>query len=689
MTTYRHWRLETDDEDFAWLAFDHAGASTNVLSSEALAELGELIDRFHRHPPRGLVILSAKPNGFIAGADVREFTRIENRQQALKLIQTAQRHFHRLERLPCPTIARIHGFCLGGGLELALACRYRVALEEPGTRLGLPEILLGIHPGFGGSVRLIRRIGAPKAFEMMLSGRTIDARAARRLGLVDHAVPERHLDRACRHLLRHPPPRKRPAWWLRLSDTAPVRPLFAKLLRRQVVKRAPPKHYPAPHALIDLWRRHGAGSGAMFEAEAESVAGLILTETSRNLVRVFFLRERLKGHGRKDETPFEQAHVIGAGVMGGDIAAWCSVQGLKVGIQDRAPEYIAPAVQRAWRLFARKFKRGHERTAAGDRFIPDPKSLQLGRADVVIEAIIENLEAKRNLFRDLESSVKSDALLATNTSSIPLEELAEALRQPERLVGLHFFNPVAKMQLVEVVRGARTSEACAAKAAAFAHRIGKLPLPVKSAPGFLVNRVLMPYLMEAVIMLEEGVPAEAIDHAATDFGMPMGPILLADTVGLDICLAVADILTRQLGGEVPALLREKVSAKQLGRKTGKGFYAYKRGKPVARKHAESPLPQKAIEERLILRLLNECVAVLREKVVEDADLVDAGMIFGTGFAPFRGGPMHYLKKRGIEASLNRLEALGQRYGERFKPDEGWRKHLWVEFPTISVDNFVD
>ncbi len=671
MTTYRHWRLETDGEGFAWLHFDHAGASTNVLSSEALAELGELIDRFHRHAPRGLVILSAKSKGFIAGADVREFTRIENRRQALDLIQTAQRHFHRLERLPCPTIARIHGFCLGGGLELALACRYRVALEEPGTRLGVPEIRLGIHPGFGGSVRLIRRIGAPKAFEMMLSGRTIDARTARRLGLVDHAVPERHLDRACRHLLQHPPRRKRPAWWLRLSDTAPVRPLFAELLRRQVVKRAPPKHYPAPYALIDLWQRHGAGSDAMFEAEAESVADLILTETSRNLVRVFFLRERLKGHGRKDKTPFEQAHVIGAGVMGGDIAAWCSVQGLKVGIQDRAPEYVVPAVQRAWRLFARKFKRGHERTAAGDRFIPDPKSLQLGRADVVIEAIIENLEAKRNLFRDLESSVKSDALLATNTSSISLEELAEALRQPERLVGLHFFNPVAKMQLVEVVRGVRTSEACAAKAAAFAHRIGKLPLPVRSAPGFLVNRVLMPYLMEAVIMLEEGVPAEAIDHAATDFGMPMGPILLADTVGLDICLAVADILSRQLGGEVPTLLREKVSAKQLGRKTGKGFYAYKRGKPVARKHAESPLPQEAIEERLILRLLNECVAVLGEKVVEDADLVDAGMIFGTGFAPFRGGPMHYLKKRGIEACLNRLEALTQRYGERFKPAEGW------------------
>ena len=672
MTTFKHWRLETDEVGFAWLHFDHAGSSTNVLSSEALSELGDLVEQFHQQPPRGLVILSAKPNGFIAGADIREFTRIDSREQALELIQTAHRHFHRLEQLPCPTVARIHGFCLGGGLELALACRYRVALEEPSTRLGLPEILLGIHPGFGGSVRLIRQIGVPKAFEMMLSGRTIDPRAARRLGLVDHAVPERHLERACRYLLQQRPLPQRPAWWLRLTDTAPVRPLVAKLLRRQVIKRASPKHYPAPYALIDLWQRHGAGSDAMFEAEAESVADLILTETSRNLVRVFFLRERLKNFGRQGKTQFRQAQIIGAGVMGGDIAAWCDVQGLTVGIQDRAPEFIAPAVQRAWKLFSRKFKRPHELTAAKDRFIPDPKGIQLGQADVVIEAIIESLEAKQKLFRDLEPKLKPGALLATNTSSIPLEELAEALQQPERLVGLHFFNPVAKMQLVEVVRGAQTGEESAAKAAAFAHHIDKLPLPVKSAPGFLVNRVLMPYLMEAVLMLEEGVPAEAIDHAATDFGMPMGPILLADTVGLDICLAVADILTRQLGGEVPALLREKVTAKQLGRKTGEGFYQYKRGKPVTRNETQSPLPQEAIVERLILRLLNECVAVLREKVVEDADLVDAGLIFGTGFAPFRGGPMHYLKKEGLETMRKKLDTLAKRYGPRFTPDPGWK-----------------
>jgi len=671
MTTYQHWRLETDDQGSTWLHFDHAGTSTNVLSSEALAEFGAIIEQLQSNPPNGLVIASAKSNGFIAGADVREFTTLENRDQALQLIRTAHRHFHRLEQLPCPTVARIHGFCLGGGLELALACRYRVALEEPGTRLGVPEILLGIHPGFGGSVRLIRQIGVPKAFEMMLSGKTVAAGTARRLGLVDHAVPARHLDHACHHLLQHQPGRKTPAWWLRLTDSTPVRPLVARWLRRQVIKRAPPQHYPAPYALIDLWQRHGASSQAMFEAEAESVANLILTETSRNLVRVFFLRERLKGFGHLSKDAFEQVHVVGAGVMGGDIAAWCSVQGFRVGIQDRGPQYIAPAVKRAWQLFTRTFIRPHEETAARDRYIPDPKSQQLPRADVVIEAIIENLEAKQTLFRDLEPRTKPQALLATNTSSIPLEELAEALQQPERLVGLHFFNPVAKMQLVEVVRGEQTSEETAAKAAAFARHIDKLPLPVKSAPGFLVNRVLMPYLMEAVIMLQEGIPAEAIDHNATDFGMPMGPIRLADTVGLDICLAVAEILTRELGGEVPSLLREKVAAKQLGRKSGEGFYHYKRGKPVISKQYRSPLPHETIQDRLILRLLNEGVAVLREQVVEDGDLVDAGMIFGTGFAPFRGGPMHYLKQQGVENMKQKLEALAKQYGPRFNPDPDW------------------
>ncbi|MBN2700687.1 MAG: 3-hydroxyacyl-CoA dehydrogenase NAD-binding domain-containing protein [Methylohalobius sp. ZOD2] len=672
MATLRHFRLKTDNQGIAWLHFDHAESNANVLSADVLAELGSVLDRFHKNPPRGLVILSDKPSGFIAGADVKEFTHLTERHRALNLIQVAHKRFESLATLPCPTLARIHGYCLGGGLELALACRYRVALDDAKTRLGLPEVLLGIHPGFGGSVRLIRRIGAPAAFQLMLSGRTVDAAKAARLGLVDHAVPERHWDRACRQILKTQPPQKRPSRLATWADTAPVRPLLAFFLNRQVAKRAPAQHYPAPHALIDLWRRHGAHSDSMFQAEAESVADLLLSDTSRNLVRMFFLRERLKGLG-KESADFARVHVVGAGTMGGDIAAWCASKGLTASLQDREPKYIAPAVKRAYRLFKRRFKAKHEETAARDRLIPDPKGFQVDRADIVVEAIVENLDVKRALYREIEPELAPDALLATNTSSLPLEELAAGLQHPERLVGIHFFNPVAKMQLVEVVRGSHTDDDSADRAAAFVRAIDRLPLPVKSAPGFLVNRVLMPYLLEAVVLLEEGIPADAVDRAATEFGMPMGPIRLADTVGLDICLAVAEILTENLGGEVPRLLRDKVAAGELGVKSGTGFYRYQRDKPIVWRKSTSSLPRRTIEERLILRLLNECVAVLREKVVEDPDLVDAGMVFGAGFAPFRGGPMHYLKQHGIAETQQKLAEFAFTYGPRFQPDPGWDK----------------
>ncbi len=669
---YNNWRLETDEEGIAWLHFDMAGGGTNVLSSEVFAELTRILDSLHEQPPTGLVILSDKPGGFIAGANVKEFTTLEDREQALEMIRTGQKQLDRIESLPCPTVARIHGYCVGGGLELALACDYRVALDEPKTRLGLPEVMLGIHPGFGGTVRLPRLIGVPAAMDLMLSGRTVDARKAARLGMVDHAVPERHLDRACRAMIRERPPRRRPSRLLRLADTAPLRPLLAAFLRKQVGKRASEEHYPAPYALIDLWAEHGAGSDEMFQAEAESVADLVRTETSRNLVRVFFLQERLKGLGKKNDGPAPaRVHVIGAGVMGGDIAAWCDVRGLTVTLQDREPKYIAPAIERAYKLFRRKFRPRHLQRAARDRLVPDHKGLGVPRADVVIEAIIENREAKQELYRRIEPQLKENTLLCTNTSSIPLEELATCLERPERLVGLHFFNPVAKMQLIEIVRGENTSEEVAERAAAFARAIDRLPLPVKSSPGFLVNRILLPYMLEAVELLSEGVPAQTIDRVATRFGMPMGPVRLADTVGLDICLSVASILSEELGTSLPPLLREVVEEGRLGVKSGHGFYRYKGREPVREPGRSSPVPDPVIEDRLILRLLNECVATLREQVVADEDLLDAGMIFGTGFAPFRGGPMHYLRSRGIEASRKRLEELAGLHGDRFLPDAGW------------------
>ena len=396
--------------------------------------------------------------------------------------------------------------------------------------------------------------------------------------------------------------------------------------------------------------------------------------TAQNLVRVFLLQERLKSLGKGVDFQPKHVHVIGAGTMGGDIAAWCALKGLTVTLQDREPKFIAPAVKRAHALFKKRLKVPHLIQAAKDRLIPDQHGSGVKSADVVIEAIIENKEAKQELFSQIESLLKPDTILATNTSSIPLDELSETLQQPDRLVGIHFFNPVAKMQLVEIVEGENTSQENKNKAAKFCRCIDRLPLPVKSSPGFLVNRILMPYLMEAVKLLEEGVPAQVIDRAATDFGMPMGPILLADTVGLDICLSVAEILGEALGLNVPEALRKKVKAGKLGVKSGQGFYQYKKGKQMKTKVNvdNSDSHSEDIADRLILQMLNESIACLREGVIGNMDLVDVGMIFGTGFAPFRGGPMHYMEQRGRQDIVDRLKELEGQYGERFAADAGWQ-----------------
>ncbi len=670
---WKNWHLETDEDDVIWLHFDKAESSTNVFSADVFAEFFEILDQLSGINPKGLIILSDKESGFIAGADIEEFTQLESEEQALELIRVGQSAFDKLQALPFPTLSLINGFCLGGGFEMSLACDYRIALDEPKTRLGLPEVLLGIHPGWGGTMRLTRLVGALAAMDLMLSGRTISARAAKKLGIVDRVAPQRHLKRAAKILILKRPTISASGKIRAIANTRVVRPLLAKYLRKQVAKRAPEKHYPAPYALIDLWEKYGGDEKTMLKEEAISVAQLVSGATAQNLVRVFLLQERLKSLSKGVDFQPKHVHVIGAGIMGGDIAAWCALKGLTVTLQDREPKFIAPAVKRAHALFKKRLKAPHLVQAAKDRLIPDQQGSGVKSADVVIEAIIENKEAKQELFSQIESLLKPDTILATNTSSIPLDELSETLQQPDRLVGIHFFNPVAKMQLVEIVEGENTSQENKNKAAKFCRCIDRLPLPVKSSPGFLVNRILMPYLMEAVKLLEEGVPAQVIDRAATDFGMPMGPILLADTVGLDICLSVAEILGEALGLNVPEALRKKVKAGKLGVKSGQGFYQYKKGKQMKTKVNvdNSDSHSEDIADRLILQMLNESIACLREGVIGDMDLVDVGMIFGTGFAPFRGGPMHYMEQRGRQVIVDRLKELEGQYGERFAADAGW------------------
>ena len=676
--TSRNWRSEQDAEGILWLTLDRPDSSANTLGREVLVELDALLQAVLAPPPRGVVIQSGKKSGFVAGADIKEFTELQTPEVTYGHVVAAHRVLDLLASLPCPTIALIHGFALGGGLELAMACRYRIAVGDDRLALGLPEVQLGIHPGFGGTVRSVRLLGMRLAMDMMLTGRTLRADKAQRSGLVDRLVATpAELANAAREWVRNPPAPHRPALLDRCLSFALVRPFIAPGLVKQVAKRARREHYPAPYAIIDLWQRFGARGPAAFDAEARSIAALFATPTSRNLVRVFLLQDQLKSRAAKANANIQRVHVVGAGVMGGDIAAWCAVRGLSVTLQDRAAEFVEPAMKRAREQFEKRYKGSPKVAETMQRLRADVAGDGVPDADVVIEAIFENAAAKEELYARLEPRMKPTALLATNTSSIMIEELAAKLANPARLAGLHFFNPVAQMPLVEIVHGRGTNPAMLDVALAFVRKIDKIPVPCASAPGFIVNRVLVPYLFESMYAAAEGLSFETIDRCMVDFGMPMGPVELADVVGLDVCRHVGEIVSQALQRERPDMkqLDALVAEKKLGRKTGAGFYRWQDGKAVKAPGVPAPAPAD-LQDRLVLALVNECVAVLREKVVENEDALDAAVIFGAGFAPFRGGPLAYARQRGLEAVHQRLQALHARYGSRFQPDAGWQALLY-------------
>jgi 3-hydroxyacyl-CoA dehydrogenase/enoyl-CoA hydratase/3-hydroxybutyryl-CoA epimerase len=664
------WALDIDADRIAWLTCDMAGASANVLSSEVVRELAERLNESVALLPLGMVVRSAKRSGFIAGADIKEFLKIRTPAEGYELVRAGQSVMQQLEDLPFPTVAALRGFALGGGLELALACTYRVGADEPSLSLGLPEVLLGIHPGFGGTVRGVQLIGVRPALELMLKGRPFRGARAASLGLLDELVPPAELDARAKSLLLRRPPRKTAPFVEKLMNLSAVRPFVARQTAAVLRHSARREHYPAPYAILDLWQRFGATGAAAYEAEARSISELMCTPSSRNLVRVFFLQDRLKSLGAASSADFKHVHVIGAGVMGGDIAAWSAFRGLTVTLQDRSEELIQPAMDRAKAFFEKRLKNPAAAAEAMARLKMDVKGAGVHDADVVIEAIFENIEAKRALYAELEPKLKAGAILASNTSSIKIETLSEKLSDPGRLTGIHFFNPVAQLQLVEVVQGAGTRAQFVQDALKFTRKLDKLPLPCKSAPGFVVNRILTPYVNEAFFALQEGMSAAMIDRAAVQFGMPMGPIELSDVVGLDVSLHVGRVLSEAFHREVPPILIKLVEQKKLGRKSGEGFYRWKDGK-AQKDDAEHAAIPPDLEDRLILPLLNEAVAVLREGIVQDADLLDAGAVFATGFAPFRGGPLQYARDRGIANITQRLHQLADRYGERFRPDAGW------------------
>jgi 3-hydroxyacyl-CoA dehydrogenase/enoyl-CoA hydratase/3-hydroxybutyryl-CoA epimerase len=666
-----NWKLETDEAGIAWLCIDKADAKANVLSSHVIEELNGILDGLEANPPTGLVLYSGKPGSFIMGADITEFGDFGSADDVVRLTKMAQGVFLRIRNLPCPTVAAVNGVCLGGGLEISMMFDYRIGPDSDKKIFGLPEVKLGLHPGFGGTVRVVQLCGVREGMQIMLTGNPINAKKALRIGLIDRIAGEDDWRDAAQKLIATKPPQSKAPLLDRILGLAPFRPLVRNMLLKQVARKARRDHYPAPYAMIDLWTHHGASSKTGYDAEAKSFAPLMGSDTAQNLIRVFFLQGRLKKQGNPTDVAIKHVHVVGAGVMGGDIAAWCALRGMTVTLQDREQKYIDPALERAQKLFGKRVRDDAKRTATAARLTADVNGDGAAKADLVIEAIFENLEAKQALYQDLQAKMKPGALLATNTSSIKLEDLRPVLDAPTRFIGLHFFNPVAMLPLVEVIRCADTDQDAMDIGFAFTKAIGKLPLECMSSPGFVVNRILAPYMGEAMALAHEGVSLVDIDKAAEKFGMPMGPIELADSVGLDIAQHVAAILTTAKPREVPANdLAGLVEAGHLGRKSGQGYYRWEDGKAVKPEPGDQPVPDD-IEDRLILPMVNEAVACLSEGVVAADDLLDAGVIFGTGFAPFRGGPINYARQRGIDDVRASLTSLAGRHGDRFTPHEGW------------------
>lgn len=660
------WR-RGDDDGIVWLVLERADAPVNTVSPDVIQGLADELDRLERDLPRAVVIRSGKTAGFAAGADITSFDDMSN-DGAADLLRQGHAVLDRLAALKCPTICIVHGAALGAGFEIALACDWRIAVE--GASFGFPEVQLGLHPGLGGTFRLPDLIDPTEAMTLMLTGKTAHTAKAKKLGIADVIVEERHVRAAVVAAASGKLERDGPGLKAHALVFDPARRLAARQMRSETEKKAPKANYPAPHALIDIWEDHGDDPKAMQTAEIESFAHLLASDTSRNLRRVFFLRQRLKD-AAKGEDGLSHLHVIGAGAMGAEIAAWAAIKGKTVTLADVDLAPLGEAVRQARTICKETHLNGTETRDALDRLMPDPKGYGVELADLVIEVGPETSEIKEKIYAGLAARMKSDAILASNTSSLKLTDLRNGTPNASHYAGLHFFNPVSKMKLVEVVRHDGTDDDVIRRLAAFCGAIDRLPVRVTDYPGFLVNRALTPYLMEAMVLMDEGVSKDRIDSAAIAFGMPMGPVALSDQIGLDICLHVAESLKATLDKPMPeisARLREKVESGHTGKKVGQRFYDWSDGTPRP-KSEDGP---DDLTDRLILPMLDACVECIRNGVARDADEVDGAMIFATGFAPFRGGPMHYARARGVDEVRDRLTELAERHGARFRPDPGWK-----------------
>ena len=692
--------LQIDGQGVAWVTFDDPRRKVNVLDEGVMRSLVSVVEELDRLAGAGqirvAVFQSAKPNSFIAGADVESILAIESPHEGEAAARQGQAVYLAIERLSVPTVAAIHGICLGGGTELALACRFRVASDSRSTQIGLPEVQLGILPAWGGTTRLPRLIGLRAALDMLLTGSTVSAGKARRTGFVSEVFPEKlfHEKVAAFALetLTLPPGAslpKRPLLARLADDTPPGRRILLAAARRQVRSRTG-GHYPAPILILDvLQRAAGASVERSLELEARAAGELIASETSKNLIHVFRLRERSRK--ATDVAPgvaprsVERMAVLGAGVMGGGIAQLAAYNGIRVRMKDIRHEAVASGLQHARSLFEQAVeKRRMSAREAEQRMELISGGVEyhgFATVDLVVEAVVERMDVKRVVLRETETYVGEDCILATNTSSLSVAEMAEALARPGQFLGMHFFNPVHKMPLVEVVRGSRTEDAAVATVQALALRLGKVPVVVSDGPGFLVNRILGPYLNEAGWLLADGASVEEIDEAAKSFGMPMGPVRLLDEVGIDIARHAGDTLHRAFGQRLaPApTLVALGHTERLGRKNGRGFYEYRGAKEkgvdegvyadlgVAVPTDGSGPGDREIRARLVLAMINEAARALEDRVVTRAGDVDLAMIMGTGFPPFRGGLLRFADEVHPRVVMQRLEALAARHGARFEP----------------------
>jgi 3-hydroxyacyl-CoA dehydrogenase / enoyl-CoA hydratase / 3-hydroxybutyryl-CoA epimerase len=675
-------RIEYDVEGIAWVVFDDPESKVNVLGFDQMQRLDGALDELSKRKPKAVVFVSAKPAIFIAGADIKELEKIRDASHGQQLSREGHRIFAKIEQLGVPSVAAIDGACLGGGCELALACQYRVATDNPKTQIGLPEVQLGIIPGWGGTQRLPRLIGLRAALDIICAGKSVNADKARRIGLVDATVPYVVLRETAARLALGQQRVKRKS--VKLQNMWPMRPLACRVARKHVLARTKGQ-YPAPVRAIDAIEHGLAGQiDDGLEIEALVFGEVCGTPQCKNLIHIFFLREkyakltfdvdRAERTGgispRVMTTPVEKIGVLGAGVMGAGIAQWCSSRGLTVRLKDIKPEFVASGVKR----IADAYRDGVKRRKVSEldaqhgfaRVHPTTDYTGFGDCDIVIEAVLEKIEVKRQAFNELAERLRNDCIIASNTSAIPIDDLAETSGRPKRFVGIHFFNPVHKMPLVEIVHGTKTAPEVIAAAVEFAKQIKKIPVIVKGSPGFLVNRLLMPYLNEAGMLLGEGESIESIDAAMLEFGMPMGPLRLIDEVGIDIAYDVAHELAEAFKGrmEVARILRQVHEQGLKGRKGGAGFYIYKKKKDeranrrlakMIRRDVESrdgkkkrePLPPREIQKRLLNVMIQEAKLCLSEGVVATEDDIDVGMVFGTGFPPFRGGLVKYARDAGM------------------------------------------